>query len=513
MIDLDTVFRSIINFKTKENKETLTQKQLLKNFRALQQVVPKAPEEKVYKKLYHFIYGYLRNCDPDQPELPSYEFIKSHYENIEGDESVLAVLEKVKVQTPYVGQDYKTILKKYNDDQNTLKFEKVLSDANKIATTGLTVGRGRYKKEFKGVLDAISYISREAKDLTRDLTDTKTESQIVESEDSEEIIEEYNRMEADPIQTMGVSTWIKQLDKESSGIKNTEFWLIAAYTGHCKTTLSMNLAYRALFGGWNTGFITLEQTFPEIRRHLYVLHASNPKFKQVFPEYADLVGKINYNDVAYGRLTEREKEYWFAICRDFDKNFSKNSDSYGRMFIWQPPTSVVTTADIEMRMNTWNQELQVDNKGELELVVLDYISLMGATKSERTDSHYTTLNNIIKNLKRTCNSFNNGKGIRIVSPFQMNRTGYKEALANEGHYYLYSLSEANEAEKSADMVLSLFKFDEQNDNNRLRVCCLKNRRSEPFSPFDAYINFKTGFIYNFSEVVENSDNIDISGLV
>lgn len=513
MIDLDTIFRSIINFKNKDGKPTLPQRDLVKNFRYMQQVVPKAPDEKAYNRLYHFILDYLRNCDSDQPELPSYEFIRKHFETIEGNEAVLAVLEKVKAQTPYLGQDYKTILKAYNDDQNILLLEKILSDTDKIATTGMDLGRGRNKKEIKGITDAISYFARETKDLRRNLTGIKTEGQIVSSEDSGEMVDEYKKAETDPMHNMGIRTWLNQIDDHTEGIRNTELWLIAAFTGHCKTTFSYNMAYRALFGGWNTGYITLEQSYTEIRRHLYVMHACNPIFKDIFPEYADLVGHITYNDVEYGRLNEREREYWLMICKDFDRNVNQKSDHYGRSFIWQPPHSTVTTADVSMQMDTWQQELKAEGKGSLELLIVDYISLMGATASEKSRDHNETQNNIIKSLKRLCNTFNNGGGTRMISPFQINRAGYREALANEGRYYLTALSNAHEAERSADVVMSLFKFDEENDNNRLKICNLKNRRNDPFNPFDACINFETGFIYNFAGIVEDSDKIDFSGLV
>ena len=46
MTDLDSIFRSIINFRTEKGTETISQKDLLKNFRALQQIVPEPPEEK-----------------------------------------------------------------------------------------------------------------------------------------------------------------------------------------------------------------------------------------------------------------------------------------------------------------------------------------------------------------------------------------------------------------------------------------------------------------------------------
>ena len=353
MTDLDIVFRSILNFKNSKGDPTISQQDLLKNFRAMQQVIPEAPEEKAYKTLYYFALDFLRNCKSDEPELPSYDFVKHHYENVEGNEAVLAVLEKIKVQQPYLGQDYRTMLRMYNDDQNILRFERILTNSNKIASVGMELGTGRNKQKIKGIRDAVSYFASETKDLQREITGIKTESQIVSVEDSEEMITEYERAEKDPTESLGVNTWLSQIDDATGGLKNTELMIAAAFTGHCKTTFCLNMAYRAIYGGWNTGFITLEMSFAEIRRHMYVLHACNPKFRKTHPKYAKLVGKIKYNNVLYGRLSPEEKDYWYFIVRDFNRNFNEESDTYGRMFIWQPEKSITTVSDVDMKMRQY----------------------------------------------------------------------------------------------------------------------------------------------------------------
>jgi hypothetical protein len=513
MIDLDILFRSIINFKNPKGELTISQQDLLKNFRAMQQNVPEAPEETAFKTLYYFVYDYVKSCDTTQTELPSYEYIKNHFESIEGNEAVLSILEKIKSQQPYVGQDYRKILATYNEHQNILKLERVLSNSAKIASTGMEVGVGRDKTRLKGVLDAISYFARESKDLQRSITHVKTESQIVSSEDASEMVAEYKKAKADPTEGMGISTWLKEIDDATNGLKNTELMMVLAFTGHCKTTFAYNMAYRALFGGWNTAYITLEMNFEEMRRHLYVLHSCNPYFKQKLPQYADLVGKITYNNVAYGLLTPEEEKYWFEVTKDFDRTFNEDADTYGRSFIWRPEKTVTTVSDIEFKLRQYQQELAMSGKN-LEFAVIDYISLLGADKDERTRDPNETTNNIIKSLKQLCLTFNNNKGIRILSPHQANRESYKEALKNEGFYNLTGMSNAHEAERSCDLVASIFKFDDDGDNNRLKICNLKNRRNKPFKAFDACINFETGFIYNYAHIIEQSEQmVDITEVV
>jgi hypothetical protein len=77
MIEIDQIFRSIIYIKTSEGKETISQLDCVKNFRALQQIVPKAPEEKAYKNIYYFIFDFIKSCDTDVLSVPSFDFIKN----------------------------------------------------------------------------------------------------------------------------------------------------------------------------------------------------------------------------------------------------------------------------------------------------------------------------------------------------------------------------------------------------------------------------------------------------
>jgi len=511
MIEIDEIFRSIIYIKNAEGRETISQMDCIKNFRALQKIIPKSPEEKAYKNIYYFILEYIKKCDADVQEVPSFEFIKNHFKNVEGSESVLVILDKIKGQQPYVGMDYRTIVKQYNEQQQILELDKVLNNAQKIASSGLVITKKRHKVKLKGISDSISYIARETRPFSEKENGIKTESQIISEEDIREAKKDYNKAEANPGGSIGIQTWLQNIDESTGGLKSGELMIITAFTGHCKTTFALNMAYRALYGGWNTAFITLEMSFREIRDKIYVLHSCNPRFRVLWPQYAHLVGKISYNNVIYARLNAEEKEYYFKVCDDFDTNTDGNV--YGRVYIWQPDKTVTTLSDIELRFRQYQQDLQLTGRN-LEFGVIDYISLMGADEEERSRDHNETTNNIVKNLKRLCITFNNGMGMRILSPHQCNRDGYKEAKKNEGIYDLTAISNNHEIERSADLIVSEYKFDNDGDNNRLKFCCLKNRRNRFFKPFDACIDFDTGFIWNYTHSIENADNIiDISDIV
>lgn len=492
MTELDIVFRSIINFKNASGVSTIAQAELVKNFRAMQEVIPEAPEEKAYKALYYFIRDYVKDCT-GAPEVPSYEFIKNHYENVEGNETVLAILEQIKSQQPYIGQDFRRTLKMYNEDQSIASLERVLSNASKIASTGMEVGRGKKKRRLRGVMDAISYMALETKPLQQSITGVKLESQVVSREDADEFLEEYDKINRDPMEAIGIFTGISHIDNHLKGLKNTELMLCAAWTGHCKTTFCLNMAYQAVFSGWNTAFVTLEMSHDEIRKALYTLHSCNRhRFKQVAPEYAHLAGTIKYNDVQYGTLNKEERKFLEVVAKDFSE-----TEGYGKCTVWQPDKSVTTVSDVDFKLRQIQQEYQSDGV-DLDFVILDYISLMGNEEGDKSRDYNQNLNNIIKSLKRLCLTFNNGKGLRVLSPFQVNREGYKDARANDGIYLATALSNAHEAERSSDVIITLFISDDDRGNGMIKICNPKARRDRPFTPFHACVNFESKYMFDYA---------------
>jgi hypothetical protein len=225
-------------------------------------------------------------------------------------------------------------------------------------------------------------------------------------------------------------------------------------------------------------------------------------FREKYPEYDQYVGNINYNDVVYGNLSDEEWEFYKLVIKDFKQN-----NPYGKFYVWQPDKAITTVSDVELKLRQYQYELQQDSE-DLQFVIIDYISLMGIDKNERNNDYNQNLNTIIKRLKRLCLTFNNGKGIRMLSPFQTNREGYRKAKENEGQYDATALSNAHEAERSADVIISIFAGENERKSGMLKICNLKNRRDSLFEPLNACINFKTKCIYDYAGDASDLDMMD-----
>ena len=496
MITLDLIFRSIINFKDASGNETITQKNLIKNFNTLQKQIPDPPEDTSYNKLYFFINDHIRNCDVSEDrELPSYEIIKKWYEENEGDENVLKILEQIKAQTPYIGQDYYKILVKYREESNIDKLNRLLQDVNKIAQTKeFKEGKGKNSKIIKGIPEALDYFARHSRELRAQSSGIKIESQIISQEDVVEAKKDYEAIKKDPIGVFGVPTGLSVIDREwKNGIQNTEMMLVLAFTSQGKTAFSMHMGYKGIFSGFNTAIITMEQSFKEIRSQIYIKHTCNPIIGKKYPQFEHLVGTLDLRKVVAGTLSPEEEAFYFTACEDL-----ANTESYGKSYIWFPPKAKPTIAEIEFKLMQVQQEYKMMGR-DLELVIIDYVTLLGLSQEERTRNTVEDQNAILRQLKSLCNTFNGNKGIRMISPFQASRKGYEEAKKNDGVYQLTALSDYHEAERSSDVVVALYMDEVLRELGTTKFTCLKGRRNGFFKPFNAKMN-KFSLFYTDSNI-------------
>jgi replicative DNA helicase len=492
---LESVFRSLIDVKKSNGQRTVDVEDLVENFRSFQNS-RLSNEEEAYKVLYHEILDHYRNFQ----ELPDFNTLEEHFKEVDGNESVIIALDKIKSERPRIGSDFKRLLKTTKDEQNQDTLNEFLNKANDIAMRGIEIGTGKKKKRIKGVSDAVNWFIQQARGLQQSMLGVKLEGDTRSRQDVSETWEKYRKKKGEESETIGIFTGLNEIDSVCNGLKHGELMLVAAYVGQLKTTTCLNMFYRAIITGWDSGFVSLEMSFEEMRDMIIVLHTCNPMFLST--EYGHLVGTVDYNDFANGKLTEEQEEFFQFALEDWE-----NNEDYGRCYLWQPDMTTVTVEDIEVKCLEWNAALSQDDR-KLEFLCVDYIALMGVDQKHRSKDGNENLNNIIKNMKRMCLNFNQGQGMRMISPFQVNRKGYLEASSNGGLYNGTHLSNANEAERSADVVIASFMSDEMRDNRLVTYCCVKNRRNPFFKPFQASVNFTSRFIHDIPSV-EESDDVEV----
>jgi len=480
------LFRSIINV-CSEGKATIPPEELVRNYKAFLQSKVN-PEDPSYVKLYTWIEAHYRQYK----ELPSLEYLfeKAKYD---GDEAVMAGLRDIAAQTAFTKSDYRAILHEKFETQNIEEFRALVEKSWKVASTGLKIGK---KKEIRGLSSALEYFMAESRKFRMNTFGIKVDSQIRSKEDYDEVMTDYKKRKKDPLTNLGLFTFLDKMDDAFRGIKLGELFIVAAYVAQGKTTFVINMAYNGIIQGLNGLYMTLEMPFKEIRDLFYTMHTTYPEWYD-HAKFSKLTGKVSFERVCYGELSDLEQEFFEAASEDF-----VTRPDFGELLLKQP-TGPLTPSILDMEL--YDAEAYFAEKGKkLDFIIVDYVGLMIQDKNERYGDFNIDLNNMIKKLKNTAINFSNGRGLRVITPFQVNRNGYKEAIKNDGIYTLTALSNANEADRSSDGVISLFMTDEMKKSGRMKVCCLKHRDGPDFSPHEINIDFTSRKIRDFIQKKQDS---------
>lgn len=274
---------------------------------------------------------------------------------------------------------------------------------------------------------------------------------------------------------MGIRTGIKAVDTVTSGMQNGELILICAYTGQGKSMLATQLAWNAaIMQGKNVFFATSETIRPQVRRRMLARHSRLPQF--------GIPDGLNSYDLKNATLSPEMETKFEDVVQDFT-----NNPNYGKVYVAQVPRGG-TLGFLEARLSrqqvSWN----------IDLVVIDYLALLRPDRKRQSTRE--EFNDIIKDTKVMATTFDGGRGIPVVSPWAMSQTAYREA-ERTGEYALANLAETSEAEKSADMILSLMRL--RDEPNHVRLQFLKNRDGETPRPLTLEVDYRSTYL---SEVRE-----------
>jgi len=276
----------------------------------------------------------------------------------------------------------------------------------------------------------------------------------------------------------GVLSGIRQLDLTTSGFQNGELILLCAYTAQGKTHLSTQTAWHAsVMQGKNVFFATSETTRVQVRRRLLARHTRLPQFGQ--PQ------GINSKKIKDGALTVGEEAVMQAAIDDLTHN-----SAYGTLYVAQVPRGA-TLGFVEARLARQAANFQID------LVVIDYLALIKPDRKRQ--SAREEYNDVLKDAKVMATSFDQGRGVPVISPWAMSQSAWKEAIRT-GDYSLANLAETSEAEKSSDVIVSLLR---QQDAKEVRLQFLKNRDGETPPGFNVDIDFRNSY---FGERETDSDD-------
>lgn len=263
-----------------------------------------------------------------------------------------------------------------------------------------------------------------------------------------------------------VLTGLPEIDQRITGLRRGENMLVAAYSGEGKTTTIQNIAWHATVSGKNVLVLTNENQYEQYRARVYNRHA-----------HLFRPGGIPHNDIRTGQLAPDIAALWQQTVADFGAN-----DAYGRLEIVQMPTGASMTWVVG-QLDRYAQEMDVD------LVVLDYIGRLGAMTPRPTRRDET--NDNLTLWKSALVGFDNGRGVPGITGYQVSRQWWEEAQRTL-YYTLLCLAETSEAERNADLVVSLLR--PPGVENEALIQVLKNRDGATLEPTPMRTDFATTLV-------------------
>lgn len=186
---------------------------------------------------------------------------------------------------------------------------------------------------------------------------------------------------------------------------------------------------------------------------------------------------LPYKEFELGELSPREEKVLKHVIDDM------SSTNYGKCMVFQFPDRA-TVSYIKNRLALYATEFPID------VVVVDEARLLSSSRSRQ--SSWEELDEILKGLKQLAVTFNDGNGVLVISPYQVNRTAWNDAVKGDGHYKKSCMANSSEAERSADFILSLFR--DPKTTNELAAKILKYRDGAEGEPFTLQIDLNSCFV-------------------
>jgi len=286
-------------------------------------------------------------------------------------------------------------------------------------------------------------------------------------------------------------TGIEHIDTVIGGIHSVDFISIVGYTKQFKSTLARQVAYNILTQGKNVMFITLEMSFDDIENHFYTLHANNQeRFGYDSP-------KITNKSVKEASLTSSEFTYFQDVVHSFNSD-----EDLGSVYIKQPE-GIYTMDMLKSDVKKINKNIM-----PIDILVIDGVTLMYPNLKSRKSRE--EMNNFIADIRSFGLTFDGGRGLPVIAPFQVNRNGYDMAMSNKNNLYdLTAISDYNEIERSSTHVISSFQNKDMRDAGQVKIQHLATRESEQFEPILISVDGSTGVYIETKGSYSEEDTMDI----
>lgn len=343
-----------------------------------------------------------------------------------------------------------------------------LTQGMQILTKGLDDTNG---ESLQGHQAARSHLLSSFADIDRDLSMQDAPEGDIRQE-GKEILANYDAQEQARREGrgLGINFGVPALDAKLGGLHFGELTLLVGFTSDGKTSLCVQLAWSAAVEqGRNVVFFTTETIREQVRRRIIARHSCLPLF--------GLGDGINSRDIKDGTLNPEERHRFQRVVEDFNDN-----TGYGKIYVCQVPRGA-DMSYIESKVSRLSQQMDFD------LCIVDYLALLKPERSRQTVRE--ELSGILKGSKQMGTTAHNGRGIAVVSPWQVSRAARIEA-ERVGHYNLDATSETAETSNSSDNIISLLApLDNEQRHCKIMAQLMKHRDGAKANAIELMVDYAT----------------------
>ena len=293
---------------------------------------------------------------------------------------------------------------------------RLIRASNKIIETSL---------EGSDADKSVAYAEQLVFDISKKL-DTSALVDMREDDSYDRVLNKFEVISTDKNALRGVNTGFTRLDKITNGLQKSDFIVLAARPGVGKTTIGMNIIeHAALVDGRVCAVFSLEMPRIQLAQRLLCSYARVSMSKA-------LAGELSQNDW---------KKLW------------KASAELKKAKIYIDDSSKITPAEILSKC----RRLKARKEG-LDIIMIDYIQLMGSGEKRTEENRQQEIANITRNLKIMAKELD----VPVLALSQLRRISSKEEPQ------LSDLRESGAIEQDADVVMFIYRDDYYNHDSEMK---------------------------------------------
>lgn len=426
----------------------------------------------------------------EHKEAPSLAIIR-HHAKASGDSGLNDLVDAYEAsagdRVRMEPEDLPSLFQRKVEEGRVMKAVALFGKAATAAQQGLKVDKGRGRSEvYKGPRDAFRYLFEKLDEgVLGDMGSSATHGSFSESADT--VARNYRRI-VDPSQLASqvFHTGIRALD-EHVHPKRGHFVGIKGGAKSGKTRFGRTWMYYLLCQGYNVMHLSYEQLFMEELVAYACIHSHNAAIWGP--------GRGISNDAYWqGRLTVAQREF---LERELIPDIRERRSLPGELVIRQPDGN-----------GSWDEAMiQValtNHQVPLDALYIDYIAAMPVP--ERAEER-TYVNRNIQAAKTLAMTFDNNRGLLVVSPFHINREEENKAGQNGGRVAANACYMYSQVEKAVNEAYYVYRDDKLDQESCVMLGTSIHRHGKLVPPFRAAVEHACGTFHSFREAVAE-ENLD-----